>query len=99
MPPTDTKERILDAAETLFGRHGINATSLRLITTEADVNLASVNYHFQSKDSLVAAVFKRRVVPINQRHMELMDVFEHRDHATPIPIDKIRSAMNATSAQ
>ena len=95
MPPLETKERILDAAEALFGRHGVDATSLRLITTEADVNLAAVNYHFQSKDSLVAAVFERRVVPINLRRMELLDVLEARGEGTPLPIEEILHAMTA----
>jgi len=45
----DTKNRILDAAEVLFAERGFADTSLRLITSEADVNLASVNYHFGSK--------------------------------------------------
>ncbi len=57
----DTKVRILDAAEKLFGRDGFDATSLRDITTEAHVNLAAVNYHFQSKDSLIDAVIQRRI--------------------------------------
>ena len=43
---SDTKTRILDAAEQLFGRDGFEYTSLRAITTEAQVNLAAVNYHF-----------------------------------------------------
>jgi AcrR family transcriptional regulator len=45
---------------------------LRDITTEADVNLAAVNYHFQSKDSLIAAVIARRVEPINQKRREML---------------------------
>ena len=45
----DTKDRILDAAESLFAQHGFDATSLRMITASAGVNLASVNYHFQSR--------------------------------------------------
>ena len=55
----DTKERILDVAERLFADHGYATTSLRDITTEADVNLASVNYHFGSKDALLIAVLNR----------------------------------------
>jgi AcrR family transcriptional regulator len=68
----DTKTRILDAAEKLFGDKGFDSTSLRDITTEADVNLASVNYHFQSKDSLIDAVIARRVEPINQKRREML---------------------------
>jgi AcrR family transcriptional regulator len=68
----DTKTRILDAAEKLFGDKGFDTTSLRDITTEAEVNLAAVNYHFQSKDSLIDAVIARRVEPINQMRCEML---------------------------
>lgn len=54
-----TKERILDAAEWLFAERGFAETSLRNITSRAGVNLASVNYHFGSKKSLIQAVFDR----------------------------------------
>jgi len=69
----DTKTRILDTAERLFGLKGFEATSLRDITAEAQVNLAAVNYHFQSKDSLMDAVIARRVDPVNQRRFEMLD--------------------------
>ncbi len=69
----DTKTRILDAAEKLFGVKGIEETSLRDITTDAHVNLAAVNYHFQSKDSLTDAVIARRVEQINRRRLEMLD--------------------------
>lgn len=69
----DTKERILDAAEKLFGHNGFEATSLRDITTEAGVNLAAVNYHFQAKESLFEAVIARRMEPVNRKRMEMLD--------------------------
>ena len=62
----DTKTRILDAAENLFAARGYHNTSLREITKEAGVNLAAVNYHFGSKEALLRAVIKRRLVPLNQ---------------------------------
>ncbi|MDP7449002.1 MAG: TetR family transcriptional regulator, partial [Candidatus Latescibacteria bacterium] len=46
----DTRVRLLDAAEGLFAGHGLDGTSLRAITSAANVNLASVNYHFGSKE-------------------------------------------------
>ena len=49
----DTRERILDAAERLFMAHGYEGTSMRQITGDAAVNLAAVNYHFGSKESLM----------------------------------------------
>lgn len=54
-----TKERILNAAEQLFCDFGFDNTSLRAITSEADVNLASVNYHFGSKKQLIQEVLAR----------------------------------------
>jgi len=72
----DTKDRILDSAEQLFADQGFAATSLRQITTEANVNLAAVNYHFKSKESLLSAVIERTFAPINRRRMELLDELE-----------------------
>lgn len=74
--PTDTKERILDSAELLFSSQGIANTSLRSLTDHAQVNLAAVNYHFQSKDALVQAVLFRRMNPINQRRLELLGTLQ-----------------------
>lgn len=72
----DTKTRLLDAAEELFMEHGFEATSLRLITTAAEVNLAAVNYHFGSKEELFQAVLTRRLDPMNQERMRLLDQFQ-----------------------
>ena len=70
---TDTKDRILDVAEELFAAKGYQATSLRAITSKAGVNLAAVNYHFGSKESLVAEVIIRRVVPLNEERLQKLE--------------------------
>ncbi len=62
MSQANTRDRIVAAAETLFAERGFAETSLRLITSKANVNLASVNYHFGSKKSLIQAVFDRFMV-------------------------------------
>jgi len=54
-----TKNKILDAADVLFANKGFNGTSLREITSQANVNLAAVNYHFGSKKELIKAVMSR----------------------------------------
>src|ERR1700678_1297967 len=69
----DTKTKILDAAEKLFGEKGFDGTSLRDITTEADVNLAAVNYHFQSKESLIEAVIMRTAGPVNDKRIAMLE--------------------------
>lgn len=55
----DTKTKILNAAELLFADKGFSGTSLREITSIAEVNLAAVNYHFGSKKELIKALMKR----------------------------------------
>ena len=88
----NTKERILNAAERLFAHNGIEATSLRAITSEAGVNLASVNYHFQSKDILVQAVVARRLAPINRHRIALLDACEEAARPGPPSPAKILEA-------
>jgi len=78
----ETKEKILDSAEKLFARDGFPATSLRAITADAGVNLAAVHYHFGSKDALVEAVFTRRLEPLNQERLTLLDAVETSSEAT-----------------
>lgn len=70
MANTDTKEMILDAAERLFATEGYHGTSIRAITKEAGVNLASINYHFGSKEALLEALFKHRFGPLNSLRTE-----------------------------
>jgi len=82
---TDTKEKLLDAAERLIGEQGFAATSLRQIISEAGANLASVHYHFGSKDELLEAVVMRRAGPVNDRRLALLDRYEAEvDGAVPV---------------
>ena len=73
---SDTRARILDAAERLFMAHGYDGTSMRQITSEAGVNLAAVNYHFGSKEALIQEVFRRRLNWLNEERMRALDEME-----------------------
>jgi len=90
---TDTKEKLLDAAEELFAGQGIDGVSLRAITHAADVNLASVNYHFGSKEGLVRAVFARRIGAVNRERIALLDAAESEAGDGPLAVEKILYAM------
>ena len=76
MPGPDTKDTILDAAEALFAEQGFEATTLRQLTQRAGVNLASVNYHFGTKEELVKAVLRRRIEPINEERLQRLDALD-----------------------
>jgi AcrR family transcriptional regulator len=69
----NTKDRILGAAEELFAQHGFAGTSLREVTSRADVNIAAVNYHFGSKENLVNEVFRRRMDEMSERRLSLLN--------------------------
>ncbi len=70
MSLSETKLRLLDAAEQLFARQGFAGTSMRAITSAAQANLAAINYHFGSKEDLLSAVLERRLVPLNRQRNE-----------------------------
>ena len=67
-----TKDRILHAAEELFAQQGFASTSLRQVTSRADVNIAAGNYHFGSKDNLVNEVFRRRMDEMSAQRLEAL---------------------------
>jgi len=85
----DTRERILDAAERLFMAHGYEGTSMRQITGEAGVNLAAVNYHFGSKESLMQEVFRRRLDWLNEERMRVLDELEGTAAGKPLKPSQI----------
>src|SRR5215471_14943926 len=88
----DTKQRILDVAECQFADHGFAGTSLRRIIATADVNLAAVHYHFHSKEALLEAVLIRRMVPLNQERLALLDEIESNAPKDGASLEDILSA-------
>ena len=72
----DTRSRILDVAEELFGEQGLDRVSIRDITRKAKVNLAAINYHFGSKEDLIAAIFEREFVPVNEARLAALDAVQ-----------------------
>lgn len=65
--PAATRERILDAAEELFGRDGVAHTSTRAILRAArQRNESALQYHFGGRDGLIAALHARRMEQVEQ---------------------------------
>ncbi len=56
-----TEERIKDVARMIFTKKGFLATTIRDIAMEADINVASVNYYFRSKEKLFAFIMEETI--------------------------------------
>jgi AcrR family transcriptional regulator len=78
-----TKAQVLAAAERLFALHGFQNVSVRDITAEAGVNLASVNYHFGSKDALLFEIFRRRTAELNRDRARMLHEATDRHDGKP----------------
>ena len=87
-----TKAAVFAAAERLFALHGFQNVSVRDITAEAGVNLASVNYHFGSKDALLFEIFRKRTAELNRERVRMLHEANER-HAGKPPIREILEAL------
>jgi len=64
MPPAaeiSTEEKIKEVARMIFTKKGFLATTIRDIATEANINVASVNYYFRSKENLFAFIMDETI--------------------------------------
>ncbi|MFZ5720826.1 MAG: TetR/AcrR family transcriptional regulator [Pseudomonadota bacterium] len=86
-----TKAAVFNAAERLFALHGFQNVSVRDITAEAGVNLASVNYHFGSKDALLFEIFRRRTSELNRERARMLHEANARHDGKP-PVREILEA-------
>jgi AcrR family transcriptional regulator len=89
-----TKGLVFAAAERLFAVHGFQKVSVRDITAEAGVNLASVNYHFGSKDALLFEIFKTRTAELNRARARMLHEASDRHQGKP-PVREILQALIA----
>src|SRR3981189_1188807 len=91
-----TRSAILAAAERLYADRGFGDVTLRDIVAEANVNLAAVNYHFGSKDELIAELFVTRSLATNRERLNELKAAEENGGG-PRPIDHIfRALVGAT---
>ena len=97
-----TNDRILDAAERLFAEHGVAGTSVRMITEQAQVNVAGVNYHFGTKENLVRAVIARRLSGLEAARASALDEVEDRaarENRPPSVVELVESLIGPVFAQ
>src|SRR5262245_8981626 len=78
------RERILDAAEELFGVGGFYGVTLRDVSMQAGADTALLHYYFRNKAELFNSVLARRADHVNRTRMESLEAYErsHGDRMT-----------------
>ena len=71
-----TRVALMEAAATLFAEKGFEVVSVREITTLARANVASVKYHFGSREGLIDAVVARMATPVNDERLRRIEELE-----------------------
>ena len=88
-PPEVRRQQLIDATLTCISLHGITGTTLTAVTKEAGVSLGLVNFHFKSKDILLAETLKY----LAQEHRALWMDAVHRSDLTAA--EKLRAIVDA----
>jgi AcrR family transcriptional regulator len=88
-----TRRRLLDVAENLFGRNGYDGTGMRKLAADAGVNLAAAAYHFGSKQALFVETFFRRFRPANADGLRLLGDAERSAGGRPLPVETVVDCM------
>src|SRR5215831_17022773 len=96
MPSDQTRGAIVAAAERLYADRGFGDVTLRDIVAEANVNLAAVNYHFGSKDELIAELFVTRSLALNRERLRELRAAEERGGGHADISDILRALVGPT---
>src|SRR5438128_166753 len=78
MAATETRDAILNVAEDMFAERGFHGVSVREIADRAGVRQSLIHYHFVNKETLYAAAYARRAVPINAERTAALQAVEER---------------------
>ena len=89
----NTREKIMDVAEHCFAHRGIATSSIRTIVKEAGVNLGAVTYHFGSKDDLIIEIFKRRMLPMTQERLDMLESAREKAGDRPLSLRAVLEAI------
>lgn len=85
MEQTDTKARIVDAAIEAFLEKGYNSATIRDICARDEANLAAVNYHFGSKETLRVAALERVMASCQEKYL-LLSRFQLQSFPNPFQV-------------
>ena len=92
VPNSGPKLKLVEAAEKLFAEKGFDVVSVRDITQAAGGNVAAVNYHFGSRDGLVAVVMSRYMTPVNEERLARLEAAERNWGSKAVPLEEVLDA-------
>ena len=69
----DTKDKILDVADDLIQRVGLNAMSYKHISEAVGIRKASIHHHFPKKEDLVDGLLERCAVNYGNDYLRIVD--------------------------
>ena len=84
-----TYEKLMDCAEKIFAEKGYDKASVREITAAANVNLASIHYHFGSKENLLQELLNRKLEWLNQQRLLALKTLESKSKNKPLKAPKL----------
>jgi AcrR family transcriptional regulator len=90
----ETMEQILDAAETLFSKHGLYGVTLKDVAKHVGVHHTLLNYYFKDKKKLFDAVFARRAVISSERRMKALEEYEASTGGKPTVEGALRAFLD-----
>jgi AcrR family transcriptional regulator len=79
----ETLEKILDSAEFLFSKHGLNGVTLRDVAQRVGVHTSLMHYYFVDKRRLFEAVFARRAGITSSRRLDALNQYEREAGDAP----------------
>ncbi len=87
-------EQILDAAESLFAKHGLYGVTLKDVAKRVGVHHTLLNYYFADKKTLFDAVFARRAHVTSERRMKALDEYEASSKGKPTVEGALRAFLD-----
>jgi AcrR family transcriptional regulator len=89
-----TLEQILDAAEFLFSKYGLNGVTLRDVAVKVGVHTSLMHYYFVDKRRLFEAVFARRAGTTSNRRLDALDRYEREANGAPTVEGALRAFLD-----
>ena len=77
---SETRTKILDVADDLVQRIGLNAMSYKHISDAVGIRKASIHHHFSKKEDLVNALLERCAISYGDRYQQIVEIVQgHKD--------------------